>query len=631
MLSQIREKFTGWIALAILGLIALTFVFVGGANFAFIGSNYAAKVDDVEIGLGRFEQAYRDQIQQNPQFAQLPDEQRFQLRRNILDQLIQQRVVDNYILSAGFQVDDDDVMRLIRQTPEFQIDGEFDMDTYRNTLAINQLDPTTYEHAQRQTLRRYQLERAIRGSALVSPAAFRRYLNLAGEQRIVTLATLDPEETGSGVEVTDEMIAAFYDDNPTLYQQPESVDVEYVEILRSEVADSVDLTEERIVEYYESNRDLYLQDAQRQARHILILFGDDETVAEDKAKGLLARIDAGEPFEDLARSNSDDTLSAGRGGDLGALTEEQLPAALAGVVFDMREGDVAGPIRSDFGFHIVRLDAILEQGPQPLEQVRAELTAALRDEEAESLYRDLERQLSDALFDADDIRALASAVGVPVKTATGFSRRGGEPLGSDAAVVDAVFDEMLLEGGQLSEIIEIGNGRSAVVAVTDHRPATRKPLEDVRDEIAQTVRSQEAERIMAARADEMITALEGGSDFADVAQAVGATPAEPVVMMRNDPNADRFVQVAVFTAVKPGQDEPTLGTTRNGMGGYTVYSIEAALPGRPESIPIEQRDEGKAQLTDRTGLGEFLAFIQALREESEVIVNEDAIASQDFL
>jgi hypothetical protein len=129
----------------------------------------------------------------------------------------------------------------------------------------------------------------------------------------------------------------------------------------------------------------------------------------------------------------------------------------------------------------------------------------------------------------------------------------------------------------------------------------------------------------------MIAALEGGAEFAAAAEAIGATAGEPVLMNRDNQDADQFVSVAVFTASKPSQDVPTYGSTRNGEGGYTVYSIESVLPGRPESLPVEQRDAGKSQLTDQSGVAEFIAFVQALRESAEVIVNEDAVASTDML
>jgi peptidyl-prolyl cis-trans isomerase D len=631
MLQNIREKFTGWIAISILALIGVTFIFVGGANFAFIGSNYAAKVDGIEIGLGQFEQSYRDELQRNPQYAQLPANLREQLRRNILEQLIQQRVVDNYLTDAGYQISDEQIAVLIQRTPDFQVDGRFDMETYRNLLAQNGYEPSDFERAQRVSLRRDQLQRAIRGSAVLTPAAYRRYLNLAAEQRIVAMATLDPASVEEQISITDEMIGSYYDNNPMLYQLEESADVQYVEIQRSDIAESVAVTEDELTQYYEESKDRYLQDEQRQARHILVLFNDDEAAAEAKAEELLGRINAGEAFDAIAAESSDDIATANQGGDLGVRTRSQLPGNLGRAIFAMDEGDVTGPVKTDFGFHIVRLDSILEQGALPFEQVRAELTAELQDEKAESMFRDLERRMSDALFDATTIEELATAIDMEIQTLEGFTRSGVAPFEGNLAVIDAIFDEIVLTGEQMSEIIEIDSRRSAVFAVTSHRPATRQSLEDVREQVAEALKADMAEALMAAKADEMIAALDGGAEFAAAAEAIGATPADPVIMTRDNQDADQFVAVAVFTAVKPTQDNPTTGSTRNGEGGYTVYSIEAVLPGRPEVVPVEQRDAGKLQLTDQAGIGEFIAFVQSLREGSEVIINEDALAAQDLL
>ena len=631
MLQNIREKFTGWVAITILAVIGVTFVFVGGANFVFIGNNYAAKVDDIDIGIGQFESAYQEQVQQNPQLAQMGAEIRAQVRAGVLEQLIQQRVIDNYIDEAGYRVSDEQLTRLIQATPEFQVDGKFNMNVYLDLLAANGYEPTAFERAQRVTLRRSQLQFGIRASAIMSPAAFRRYLNLAGEQRIVRLATIDPESVAAEITVTDEMIAAFYDENPTMFQLPESVDIEYIEIQRSQVAQGVSVSEEDLLDYYEFNKDRYEQDEQRQSRHILILAEDDEDAAEATANELLARINAGESFEDLARENSADSFTAERGGDLGALTRSQMPEGLDSAVFTMSEGEVGGPIKTDFGFHLVRLDSIIEPGPLPLDQVRGELTTELQDQQAERLFLDLERKLSDALFDATDINALSAAVDIEVQEIAGFTRQSSEPFGGELKVVDAVFDEMILSGEQLSEIIEIDSNRSAVFAVTSHHPATRQPLDDVREQVRASLESQQAEGVMAAKADEMIAALNDGVEFTAAAEAIGATAEEPTIMSRGDQEADQFISVAVFTALKPAQDAPTTGSTRNGIGGYTVYSLEAVVPGSPEGVPVEQRDAGKMQLTDQTGMGDFVAFVQALREDAEVIINDDVLAAQDLL
>ena len=631
MLQKLREKFTGWVAISILAVIGVTFVFVGGANFAFVGNNYAAKVDDNDIGIGQFEAAYQDEIQQNPQLTQLGAEARGRVRNAILEQLIQQRVIDNYIEEQGYQISDSQLTALIQQTPEFQVDGQFNKNTYYDLLAANGYEPTSFERAQRVTLRRSQLQFGIRASAIMSPAAFRRYLNLAAEQRIVTVAMINPEAVAAEVDVTDAMVTAYYDDNPTLFQLPESADIEYVQIQRSDVAQNVSVSEEELLEYYDFNKDRYEQDEQRQARHILIVSTDDDEAAEAQANELLARINGGESFEDIARDNSADSFTAGRGGDLGALTRSQMPEGLDSAVFSMSEGDVEGPIRTDFGFHIVRLDTIIVPGPLPLDQVRAELTTELQDQKSESLYLDLERELSDAQFDATDLQALSAAVGIEIQAVSGFTREGGEPLGSDLTIIDAVFDEAVLSGEQMSQIVEIDMNRSAVFTVTKHYPATRQPLDEVREQVAESLQAQQAEDLMAAKADEMIAARAEGVEFTAAAEAIGASAAPPVLMSRTAEDADQFISVAVFTAVKPAEDTPTIGSTRNSTGGYTVYSLDAVIPGRPEAMPVEQRDAGKAQLTDQSGMGDFIAFVQVLREDAEVIINEDVLAAQDLL
>ena len=297
----------------------------------------------------------------------------------------------------------------------------------------------------------------------------------------------------------------------------------------------------------------------------------------------------------------------------------------------MEEGEIEGPVKSEFGFHIVRLDQISQPGPLPLEQVRSELTIELQQQKAESRFRELESRVSSELFDAPDLETLAEAVGLEIKSAPGFTRRGNDTLGTQAAIIDAVFDEAVISGAQISDIVEVDADRSVVVAVTNHRPATRQPLEDVRDQVVEALRQQQAEELMAARADEMLAAIAAGTDFAEAAASVGATAAEPMLMSRSAEGVDDFVSVAVFTAVKPTQDSPTTGSTRNAAGGYTVYSLDAVIPGRPEILPQDQRDAGKLQLTDQTGIGDFVAFIMALRENAEVVINEDVLAGDDLL
>ena len=631
MLQNIREKFTGWIALAILGLIGLSFVFVGGANFAFIGNNYAAKVNGVEIGVNYFENQYRSQVEVNPQIAQLPPEFRQQVRQNILENLIQQSLVDQYIAEQGMQISDRAVTDWIQRVPDFQVDGKFDHETYRNVLALNGLDPKVWEEQQRQDLRRVQLQRAIGATAVVTPGEYRRYLNLAAEQRVVRLAKLDGAAIAEGIEVSDEQVQAYYDENPLMFQLPESVDLQFIEIRRDALAAEVEISEEELTQYYEDEKDRFLMDEQRQARHILILFDDDEAAAEATAQDLYTRIENGESFEDLAGEFSKDGLTAPNGGDLGALTKTQLPDALGDAIFDMVEGELRGPVKSDFGFHVVRLDSVLEQGPQAIEMVRGELLAELRDIRAESRFGELERRVSDALFDAEDISSVAAASGLETQTAAGFTLNGGEPFGANQAVIDAVFDDAAKTEGRITDVIEIDANRSAIFKVTDYQAATRQPLADVREDIVASLRASESDKIMIAKAEDMLLKLAEGTDFATAAEAVGATSEEPQLVARGAQDVDQSVVFAVFSAGKPTQDVAVTGQIQNTEGGYTIYEVEAVLPGRPESIPLADRDAGKERLAQESGMADYVAFVMALRAAADVSINEDVVAAQDLL
>jgi peptidyl-prolyl cis-trans isomerase D len=633
MLQNIRDNLTGKTALIVLAVIALSFVFVGGASFTTLGSNYAAKVDGVDIGIAQFESVYREQLQANPQLATLPPESRKLYRTNILEQLIQQRVVDNYINEAGFEVSDEQLTKVVHRIPDFQVDGRFDRDTYESVLALNASTPARFEIMQKLTMRRMQLQRAILGTSIVSPSNYRRYLNLAFEGRLVTAATIGAEAVADEIIISDEMISAFYDENPVMFNLPETADVEYVEIRRNEVAANVSVSEEDLQEYYEVNRSRYQQDEQRQARHILILFDDDEVGSEAVANEVLTRIRSGDSFVELARQYSMDSGNADNGGYMGALTRDQMPDALGGVVFSMRQGDIQGPVKGDFGFHIVQLDEILESGPLPFAQVRPSLLTELQEEQAEGLFLKMQRKLSAALFEAteiSDIGELAAAVGGKVQMVARFSRDSVEPFDAIPAAVEAIFDAEVLSGSQISNVTELDANRTAVFTVTQHNEATREPMQAVREQILAALSNSQSEKLMSTRAQQMLDAINGGEEFATAAAAIGAERSDPVLMTRNAEGMDQNLAVAIFTSVKPTKDAPILGSTRNHLGGYTVFSLDAVVPGSPQGIPQADRDAGKIQLLEQYGVGDFVAMVHALRANAEVIINEDALAAQDL-
>jgi peptidyl-prolyl cis-trans isomerase D len=630
MLTQIREKIVGPIGLVVLGAIALSFVFFG-ASLNFAGNVYAAKVDGSEIGINQFENVYRQQLDANPQLAMLPPEFRAQYRQSIVESLIRDRLVELHLVEAGYQISEAQLTAAIQRVPEFLVDGKFDLDSAETLLAQNGLTTASFRNIQRNQLRLDQLRRAIGGTSLVTPSDYRRYLNLVTEQRLVSIATFDLASAAAEFEISEEEIAAYYTENDSLYLLPEVASIEYIEINRDDVAASIEISDEILNEYYLDSQSRYMQDEQRRARHILILSGDDEVAAEATAQDLLARIEAGESFEELASENSADGTTATQGGDLGVRTRAQLSDEVGSAVFTMVEGELTGPIKSEFGFHIVRLDEVLEQGPLPLDDVRGELLSELRDRETEGLYRDMARTASDALFETSDMQTIADAVELYVRTADGVQRTDAGPFGSNQAAIDAIFSDSVLLDGEVSEVIELDATRSAIFKVVAHEDASRRSLDAVREDVSVAIRSIAAEAIIFERAALLMQALENGEDFGIAAESAGATVLPTALIGRQNNQIDPNVMAEIFASAKPSDDAPVHIQVADQIGGQAVVSLEAVLPGRPESIPLADRDAGKEQLTQQSGGAEFSAFVEALYRDADIVINQDVVAASDLL
>lgn len=630
MLQQIRDKLTGKFAMAILAIIFVPFAFFGVTDYNFLSAGRAAKVDDVEISLAQLENAYQNQLLQLSEYGELPAEYLTTIKSGILERLIRDTLVELHVAESGYRVDDAMVTELIQGAPQFQEGGVFNKDLYYTWLDQTAQDAQVFEAQQRQSIRISQLQRGIGATAFVTPSEYRRYLNLYAEQRQVSIATFDVAALAETVVVKEEDVQAYYDARPDDFVSPESVDFEYIELRRDLLMQAVEISEEELLQYYEESESRFQQDEQRQASHILITFDDDEAAAEEQANALTARANAGEPFGDLARQYSKDGGTSEQGGSLGTIMHSQMPDALGDAIFAMRNGEIRGPVRSDFGFHVVKLDDIIDGGPLPLDRVRAELEGELRTTAADSRFIELQRALADALFDANDMQAMAEASGLEIALATGFTRTGGEPFGGSQAVIDAVFDDSVLMNGQISDVVEIDINRSAVVKVREYHPEARKTIDEVSADITFTLQSERALNMVQDRARRFSDALQEGQAFDAAAEQVEAEIIPAVIVGRQNEDIDIGVLNEIFRAKKPTPGNARIGNAITTTGDYAVFVVSAVIPGRPESIPLADRDSRKDELESTAGAADFTAYVTELEQRATIERSDDALQQQDL-
>ena len=631
MLQQIRDKFTGVFAGVLLGMLAISFVFFGIGNFNFLGTPWAAKVDDIEISTFQLENAYQNQLLQLSDYASLPPETLQIIRRNSLERLIRDTLIEVHVAEEGYRVGDEQVAQLIQEEPTFQENGVFSKELYYTWLDQNVLDARLFEAQQRQGFRTSQLQRGIGATAFVTPSEYRRYLNLYAEQRIASIATFDIAALAETIVVSDEDVQAHYDARPEDFRAPESLDFQYLEIDRNALAAEIEISDEVLQQYYQDNSGRFLQDEQRRASHILLTFDGDEAAAEEQAIALTARAQAGEPFGDLAQQYSKDTGTANNGGDLGVVLQSAMPGALGDTIFSIDPGEIYGPVRTDFGFHVVKLDEIVPGGPLPLDQVRGELLQELRAQGLDERQRSLERQLSDALFDASELGEIAATTGLEINTVTGFTRSGGEPFGANQTVIDTVYDPIIKDDGQVSDVVELDADRSIMVQVTTYNPEQRRPLEEVSEQIRFQLQSARAVNIVEDRSRRLQEALEQGENFEEVAFELEAEFAPDVALNRYQDDVDAGVLDAIFRAKKPSQNMARLGSTISTTGDYVVYMLKLVVPGQPETIPLAERDQRKEELQGAAGALDYNAFVNELQRTTEIERNDEALATPDYL
>jgi peptidyl-prolyl cis-trans isomerase D len=626
MLQTIREKFTGAIAFAIIGLIGLTLVIsFGGMGGGVATGTSAAEVNGEEIPMINYQRVMQNQLYRQQQALQgdLTPELQERIQRDALEGMIQNEIVQQFVSDAGFRVADESVMQRIRSEEVFQVGGEYSYESYVMILSNQGIAPEAYERDQRAQMEITQLQNGIVASAFYTPAEYRRYIELLAEERTVALVEFDAEAMAAGVEISDEQLREYYDANNDVFMSEESVSLEYVELRLDDLRQGINVSADDVRAYYDANMERFVAADQRNISHILILVDDDvdDAAAEATAAEVLRRLDGGESFAALAAEFSQDPVSAAQGGDLGWATPGDYPEAFEAALFELEPGQVSAPVRTEFGFHVIQLDELRAGEQQAFADVRDELFDELREQTATDEFYALAERVDDlALENPGDLGAVAGDLGIELRRVDQFTRAGGEPLGYDAALVDAAFSVAVLEDGENSPLIELGDDRAVVVSAVEHRLSALRPFADVRDMVERSLRINGGAELARAQGESLLEKVEGGARFAALATEFDFDEPQPQTLNRASNDVPPEVLAAVFRTPRPADGAPTYRGTALANGGFVVFRLDEVAAGRPESIPQQQRDQRKALLAQQAGGNAAVALITDLRAAAKVII-----------
>jgi peptidyl-prolyl cis-trans isomerase D len=430
------------------------------------------------------------------------------------------------------------------------------------------------------------------------------------------------------VSIDEAAITAHYEANQANYQTPETVDLEYIELALAEMAANIDVSDDALRAVYDEERDRFQTPEERHARHILIAADDGEDAARAKAEEIAQRARNGEDFAALAAEFSTDAGTKAQGGDLGWVSRGMLVGPFEDALFEMQTGDVRGPVRSDFGFHVIKLDEVRESTTQPFEAVREELASEQRTRRAEQQFYDRANELGDKAFDAyNNLASVATEMNLPLKTLAAFPRTGDPAVfANSAAVVMAAFDDQMLESGKNSEVIELADDDVVVVRVTAHHLPTAKPLAEVHDQIRDELVNARAQELSEQAANDFLTAAsQPGADPAALAMEHGGTWTPAAWVERTDANVPTEVLTAAFALPKPAAGMPAHEVVALGSGGNAVLTLTNVEAGKPDTVSQTERDERQRQLADRVAYAELTTYIGTLRDEATVRIPDEVL------
>ncbi len=624
MLQSIRERAQGWIAWTIVGLIILTFALWGiGEYFREEPPIYVAKVNDEPVTQMEFQRAMeqeRAQLQEMMRGADLGQFEQ-QLKRQVLERLIDRKIIVQAAREAGMVVSDSQLVAVIHGIEAFHDEnGEFSNELY--TRRVNQvgLSTTAFEEQLRGDLLAEQLVNGITETAFATEHDVESIYILQEQRRDLGYVVFPVAAVVGEISLDDEEVQRYYEEHPEAFQEPEQVKLSYLRLSLADIAKQVEVTEEEIESYYRDHQDLYGVPEQRRVAHILIAVeGEDEEAARKKAEEVYAKLKSGEDFAALAKEYSDDPGSASQGGDLGYIEKGVLDPEFDEVAFSLGQGEVSEPVRTAFGYHIIRVEEIKPGHIKPLDEVRSEVERELRIEKAQKRYLDELERLSNLVFENPDaLEPAAEALGLTIQESDWIDRRGGQGVFADPKVLEAAFSQEVLKDGYNSVPIEVSKTEAVVVRLKAHRPARVKPLEQVRAQVEQALRQEKAGALLQQRAEEFMARVRAGEAPEAVAEALGGRWQRVEAVGRSGaPELPMEVLRTAFRLPRPSEG-PSMDEVALAGGDRAVVLVFAVHDADASTLDDATRVRYRDALRQAFGGDEFNALLQALKAEAEI-------------
>jgi peptidyl-prolyl cis-trans isomerase D len=617
VLEAIRKHAQGWLAKVILALIAITFALFGVDSYmkGDKSGGMIAQVGDVGISreeLAREVQTQTDRMREtlgpsfDPAVAETAD-----FRKQVLDSLIERKALLQDAQKNKLLAPDAYLASVLAQIPAFQQDGKFSKQRYEAMLRQNGRTPAAFENELRQGFMLDVETSPVTLAAFPSTTSVNQIARLVSQQREISWVDLPASTVASQVKVTQADIERDYTAHKAEFTEPEQIRVEYLVLDKAGVAAGIAVSDQAVADYYAANAAKFGRPEQRSASHILIAVdknADAATRAKAKAKATeLYQIlqKSPERFAELARTQSQDPGSAAQGGSLGSFARGMMVKPFEDAVFGMKPHEILGPVESDFGYHIIRLDGIQPAKVAPLNEVRAEVVDELRKQQAQKLFANMADNFSNLVYEnAQTLQPAASAAKLSIKQSDWMSAKTAPAPFNNATLSAALFSPDSIKSKQNTDAIEVQPGMLVAARVIDHRPARLRPLAEVSAAIEARLHAEQSEKLLAEKGEATIKALAKGDEAGLNWSAFKVVGRQPFAEL------DAAGVKAVFS-VNADKLPAYTGFARPD-GSYRIVRVSRVVEASaPDARLLASIESGLTQAQQRADMKAMLALITA--------------------
>lgn len=639
MLESIRKRTNSIYVLLIFGVIIVVFIFWGvGPGGDKVQKDYVASVNGEGITVRDFQNVYRNQLEyyRNNLGEGFTEEtaEKLDLKHRAVDILVNRLLAIQAAEKEGIEVFADEVQQAIASMPAFAEDGKFSFEQYDRVLKANRIMPQDFEESVKYDILTSKMREHVTSGVTVNEEELKE--TFSKEFRKVNLEYVEVgwKSLLKSVKLTEEDARAYLSEHKDDFILPVQVRAFYAHADFDEMAGLIEVTDSDVKAFYEANRARFTKPEEIRARHILIRPDHEaadregaEAEAKKEAEQIHEMLARGDDFAKLALKLSADPGSASKGGDLGWFSRGVMIKPFEETAFALEKGEVSGVVKTEFGYHIIKLEERKAAEPIPLDEAAPEIRKELKRDMAREKALDVISGMKDRLVEApgvEELRMVAQGQkGVRFATTGLFTEESPDKIFAiDDRLLDTVF--YMLEG-RVSNAIETNRGVYIIKLIERIEPHT-PPFEDIKDAVTATAREARAVEMASEKASEILAAAKDGAGLGGAAAKAGLKPAETGFFSF----ADGFVpKIGLFVGENQGlydltPDAPLLPEV---AGKDDTFYVIALKDGKPadEALYPKVKDGLREKLLAIKREAALQAWIDERRAASEIKLFEDLL------